>query len=325
MNKLIKREFLPTSKESQTYKNKDNEERTVTSIRKRWFITFECNRCKQNVTYQEKKNKDYLSKPCEKCRAEIKAYHSFIKKATAKHNDKFDYSLISEDTYVDLFTPVPIVCKIHGEFHQKPKDHTNTANGKLCCPECIKEFNKIHNKRSIESWKEELKEKAPHLSIVKHGNADSNTEKCTINCTLHGKFVTTLASIKNNVYICHTCAIEASGWDARRYREDIEGTLYFIYIKDIEMYKIGVTSLSTKDRFKDLKYTYDVIWEVTLPTLREAYDTETRLLRVYKDYKPFTQYVKPKTFEAFGGYTELLTCLIPKTAIQQSNLLSKEP
>ena len=310
MNKLIKREFLPARQESQTYKNKDNEEITVTSTRKRWFITFECNRCKQIITYQEKKNKEYLSKPCEKCRAEIKAYYNFIKKATTKHDGKFDYFLISEDTYVDIFTPVPIICKTHGVFHQKPRDHINTTNGKICCPECIKEFNKIHNKRSIESWKEELKEKAPHLSITKHGNADSNTEKCTINCALHGEFVTTLASIKNTVYICYKCALENNEYNKRWYRTDIRGTIYFIYIPQLNLYKIGVTSKSIHIRFRGIPYDYEGIWSYTYNTLKEAYEKESFYLKHYRQYRNFK--LSSDLLGRAGGTTELLTCRIPK-------------
>lgn len=323
MNKLIKREFLPTNQETQTYKNKDDKEITVTSIRKRWFITFECSRCKQAITYQEKKNKDYLSKPCEKCRAEIKAYYSFIEKAKIKHNDKFGYFLITENSYIDMFTPVPIICKIHGIFHQKPKDHINSTNGKLCCPECIKEFNKIHNKRSIESWKEELKEKAPHLSIIKHGNSDSNTEKCTIRCTLHGDFETTLAGIKNKVYICYKCSLENNAYNKRWYRTDIKGTLYFIYIPSLNLYKIGVTSKTVRQRFRGIAHEYQILWSYTYNTLKEAYEKESFLLKQYRKYRnfnlPSNLLGKPK------GVTELLTCRIPNFAIQQSNLLSKEP
>ena len=323
MNKLIKREFLPEKEETQIYINANGENRTCTTIRKRWFATMECIRCKKEFTVKERANNKHINTPCEKCKREVAAYHSFIKKALAKHQERFDYSLITEDNYTDLFTPVTIICKKHGVFSQKPKDHTSNKNGKQCCSSCIQEFNKLHNKRSIESWKNELAEKTPHITFVKHGNSDSNREKCVLMCEYHGEFETTLASVKKNVYICHKCALEINSWNSRTERIDIKGTLYFIYIPDIEHFKLGVTTTSIKDRFSSLPYKYETVWNYEFDTAKEAYQVESILFRKYKDYRPYSNYVYPKNFERFGGYTELLTCEIPITALQQSNLLSK--
>ena len=307
MNKLIKREFLQVKEGDK---------------RKRWYVTLECYECHKIFTVLEK-GPYITTTPCEKCKIRITAYNSFISKAIKKHGTKFDYSHITKDNYINLCTPVTIICDKHGEFEQKPKDHTSSKNGKLCCPTCVHEFNKIHNKRSIESWKKELSEKAPHITFVSHGNSDSNTEKCVLMCEYHGEFETTLASIKSNVYICHKCALEVNSWNSRTERIDIKGTLYFIYIPDIEHYKLGVTTTSINDRFSSLPYEYKTIWNYDFDTAKEAYQVESILFRKYKDYRPYSNYVHPKNFERFGGYTELLTCEIPITALQQSNLLSK--
>ena len=325
MNKLIKREFLPVGEESRSYTTAAGDTKIATTIRKRWYATMECCECTNTFTVLERKDNKHITTPCEKCKARIGAYKSFLKKAVEKHKDKFDYSLITKDNYVNLFTPVSIICKTHGEFTQKPNDHTSKVNGKLCCPSCIQEFNKLHNKRSIESWKDELAEKTPHITFVSHGNSDSNTEKCVLTCEHHGEFETTLASIKNNVYICHKCALEVNSWNSRTERIDIKGTLYFIYIPDIEHFKLGVTTTSIKDRFSSLPYKYETIWNYEFDTAKEAYQIESILFRKYKEYRPYSNYVYPKNFERFGGYTELLTCEIPFTAIQCSNALSKEP
>lgn len=310
--------------EEQTYTTKTGVVKTTKSVRKRWYVTLECYECRNEFTVLEKKDNKHITTPCEKCKARLSAYRSFLKKAVEKHGNKFDYSLVTKDNYVNLFTPVEIICKIHGVFTQKPKDHTSRTNGKICCPECIQDFNKLHNKRSIESWKEELNIKTPHITFVSHGNADSNTEKCVLTCEYHGEFKTTLAKIKSNVYICHKCALEVNSWNSRTERIDIKGTLYFIYIPDIKHYKLGVTTVSIKDRFSSLPYEYETIWNYVFNTAKEAYQVESILFRKYKEYRPYSNYVHPKSFERFGGYTELLTCEIPFTALQCSNTLSKE-
>ncbi len=317
MNKLIKREFLPVGEESQYYTTAAGDTKIATTIRKRWYATMECCECTNTFTVLERKDNKHITTPCEKCKARIGAYKSFLKRAVEKHKDKFDYSLITKDNYVNLFTPVSIICKTHGEFTQKPNDHTSKTNGKLCCPTCVYEFNKIHNKRSIESWKEELQSKTPHITMEKHGNSDSNREKCLLNCTYHGTFTVALAEIKNSKYICPMCAQDNNSWGGRFRRTDVSGILYHIYIHELGIYKLGVTSQSVKKRFRQFEYNFDILWEQEFSTLKQAYIAEMQLLRKYKEYR------NKHLHTDISGYTELLTCEIPITALQQSNLLSK--
>jgi len=53
----------------------------------------------------------------------------FIKKAEIVHGNRYDYSLVE---YKKAKEKVIIICKDHGEFHQKPNDHLS-AHG---CPTC---------------------------------------------------------------------------------------------------------------------------------------------------------------------------------------------
>lgn len=46
--------------------------------------------------------------------------HSFIEKARKVHGEKFDYS---EVEYINYFTPVKIICPVHGAFFQQPTLH----------------------------------------------------------------------------------------------------------------------------------------------------------------------------------------------------------
>lgn len=55
--------------------------------------------------------------------------NSFIERARMIHNNKYDYSKVE---YINCFTPVCIICPIHGEFWQKPSYHLSN-NG---CPKC---------------------------------------------------------------------------------------------------------------------------------------------------------------------------------------------
>lgn len=53
----------------------------------------------------------------------------FIEKAKKVHGERYDYSKVE---YKDAHSKVCIICPIHGEFWQKPNNHTNGQN----CPMC---------------------------------------------------------------------------------------------------------------------------------------------------------------------------------------------
>lgn len=53
----------------------------------------------------------------------------FIRKARARHGNKYDYSKV---VYSDSLTKVIIICPVHGEFSQTPQAHVR-GNG---CPKC---------------------------------------------------------------------------------------------------------------------------------------------------------------------------------------------
>lgn len=54
----------------------------------------------------------------------------FIEKAKAIHGDKYDYSKVQ---YINSYTPVTIICPVHGEFERLPMRHIEAKAG---CPIC---------------------------------------------------------------------------------------------------------------------------------------------------------------------------------------------
>lgn len=58
----------------------------------------------------------------------------FIQEGQKIYGDTFDYS---KTNYINSKTNVIIICKIHGEFSQRPSHHLDTTNeNKLGCPSC---------------------------------------------------------------------------------------------------------------------------------------------------------------------------------------------
>lgn len=63
--------------------------------------------------------------------------NEFVKRAMLIHNNKYDYSLVN---YKNTRTDIKIICKIHGEFIQKPENHISGQG----CPKCGR-INQIKN------------------------------------------------------------------------------------------------------------------------------------------------------------------------------------
>ena len=73
---------------------------------------------------------------CYKCgkicmaKTQAKTTNNFINDAIKIHGDKYDYSKVN---YVNAKTKIIILCKIHGEFEQKPNSHLQGVG----CPLCV--------------------------------------------------------------------------------------------------------------------------------------------------------------------------------------------
>jgi len=81
----------------------------------------------------------------------------FIKKATAVHGDKYDYSKVD---YKDSHTKVCIICPKHGEFWQTPFNHINEHG----CPKCV---------RQISKWEQEVYDFIISLGVdAEHSNRE---------------------------------------------------------------------------------------------------------------------------------------------------------
>lgn len=102
-----------------------------------------------------------------------------IARLIAKHGDEYDYSLITDDNYVNYLTPVPIICNKHGVFYQIPRLHANGCG----CPYCYG-TPKLTTEDFIRRAKETHGDKYDYSNVV---YVDSKTPVCII-CPKHGEF-----------------------------------------------------------------------------------------------------------------------------------------
>jgi very-short-patch-repair endonuclease len=117
----------------------------------------------------------------------------FIEKSKEIHKDKYDYSLVD---YKNANSTVNIICKIHGEFIQKPYNHTKGQG----CPKCSGKL-KLTKDEFIEKSKEIHKDKYDY-SLVDYKNINS---KVKIICKEHGEFNQNAGSHIYNKCNCPRC------------------------------------------------------------------------------------------------------------------------
>ena len=68
---------------------------------------------------------------CPKCTHTARiTLHDFIRRSTAIHTIKYDYS---KTQYVGRQEKICIICPVHGEFWQNPHFHLQGGN----CPKCV--------------------------------------------------------------------------------------------------------------------------------------------------------------------------------------------
>ena len=102
----------------------------------------------------------------------------FIVRAKEKHGDKYDYSQVK---YVNMRTPVTIICPEHGPFKQKPLVHLSGSG----CRECQYSKRRL-TKESFIARAEQIHGNKYDYSFVEYKN---NHAPVKIVCPKHGAFM----------------------------------------------------------------------------------------------------------------------------------------
>lgn len=120
---------------------------------------------------------------------------AFVKKSLKIRGGKYDHSLVE---YVDLHTPIKLICKEHGVFEIIPKKYLYS---KLNCPKCSK-VNKINKEVFIIEGNKTHNNKFDY-SLVNYINSKS---KVKIICPTHGVFEQSYNNHVLNKYGCPRCS-----------------------------------------------------------------------------------------------------------------------
>lgn len=236
-----------------------------------------------------------VGKKCRKCSGRlIENTEQFIDAATQLHNDRYTYERAK---YVRANRRTVITCPDHGDFDQTPNAH---LAGKGC--------NKCQGHGlSTEEWVARANEIHFNRYDYSRTNFVDSTTDVMIGCNAHGFFLQDPVGHTQGRG-CRKCADEirvlgSTIQDIALNGSEILGRLYVLNIFSDEenFFKIGITSKSVKQRWKNLpeEYDYEILADLHMNIVK-AYQLEQSLLIELESHR----YI-PKTY--FGGITECLT------------------
>ena len=227
---------------------------------------------------------------CPKCSLEVSANNlrftkeDFVSKAKQIHGNKYDYSKVD---YKQNKILVTIICPVHGEFSQVPHTHTQGSG----CIQCRDQKLSDNTESFI------IKATKVHGTNYNYSKTiyTKSWNKVIITCPTCGDFEQT----PNNHLSGKGCR-KCGGYGFDQTKPTI---LYYLKIlfEDQVLYKVGITNLTIKERFKsDMQY-IQILHQVHYKVGKDAYKEEQRILKEFKQF----QYIGPDILKS--GNTELFS------------------
>ena len=226
-------------------------------------------------------------KGCSKCVGKHKLTTvEWIDNAKAVHGDKYDYSLVN---YINARTKVKITCKEHGPFHMTPNAHL--GHYKQGCPTCGQMYQAETQRDTITSFIQKAISTHGNLYDYSKVNYIESSKAVTIICPVHGEFEQTPNS-----------HIQGSGCQKCTKTGFNSGKPAYLYSFQIgEVYKIGITNRTVKDRYNSVDYgNISNIQELLFEDGASAQLLEQQLKISNKEFK----YSGPTPFTDGTGITE---------------------
>jgi hypothetical protein len=144
--------------------------------------------CVDHGQFSQKPRNHLRGKGCEKCGKESASNKlrsttdEFIQKATLIHGTRYDYTKVE---YINLETPIIIICSKHGQFPQTPCTHL----AKSGCTKCAREECVIKFRSNTNDFIQRAK--AIHGDTYDYSKVEyvDLRTKIVILCKIHGKFL----------------------------------------------------------------------------------------------------------------------------------------
>lgn len=235
---------------------------------------------------------------CRKCGrdrtaiAKLKDNETFIGEAVVVHGDRYDYSDVN---YTSSAKPVSILCRIHGEFRQKPSNHLSGQG----CPQCAIDASSKRYCLGVDEFIRRsslLHDNKYDYSFVKYV---TNNTKVDIVCPIHGVFSQAPAHHMNGCG-CTECGNFLSSMKREEWVKKSNNKLGIFYIircfnENESFFKYGITFNTLKSRYSNKKrmpYEYEIVRLIMSSDKGYIWDLEKRFGRLKrpKRYSPLIKF-----------------------------------
>lgn len=169
--------------------------------------------------------------PCCYCGNVKTTATDFIKRATTKHNNFYDYSKVN---FVNMSTKVTVICPKHGEFFPTPSSH---VNGKTRCPKCAMEDTRLSDK----TFKKMLQLRFNNAYDLSKVHYLGQKKKVIVGCSKHG-FFKKEARLLLAGFGCPVCSHESVSKDTEKFISDLKD----VYGNDYDYSKVEYYNTKTK-------------------------------------------------------------------------------
>jgi hypothetical protein len=211
--------------------------------------------CNEHGEFLQTPNSHLDKKGCGECGGSKPLNNNtFIEKAIKIHGNKYDYSKVD---YKNHMTNVIIICKIHGEFKQKPNNH-------LSGYDCIKCSNNQFSKPQIQ-WLE-LLIKIDNI-YIQHALNDGEFKIPNVKYKVDGYCKET-----NTIYEFH-----GNYWHGNPKIYDSNKMNKTCNMTHGELYK---KTLEKENIIKDLGYNLEVMWELDWTKINKSIKTIQKKIRL---------------------------------------------
>jgi hypothetical protein len=180
--------------------------------------------CRIHGSFFQRSNEHFKGAGCPICNRRW-TLQEFIKKSIKIHGNIYDYSMIKEESVVGKMN-LPIICKIHGLFQQKVKDHMHKHGCTLCGKEKVIKLIRLDKDEFIAKAKLIHGDKYDYSKVLYR----KTTEKVEIVCKTHGSFWQTPANHFHKILKqgCPKCAgnVQLSTDEFIKRAKEIHGNRY---------------------------------------------------------------------------------------------------
>lgn len=229
--------------------------------------------CKQHgefiVTPTSHTNKKVGCPTCTKYTAHVEVVVSNITKV----HQRFGGKLTLPASIDSIYTKIPVICSTHGVFTSTLSNLNGCGHG---CPQCGVDYRTKGMTYSADEFiKKAVEVHGDLYDYSKIDYVDTKT-KVTIICKEHGEF-SQLPSGHLSGYKCKHCSSYGKG----RTKLDSKCTLYYFNIKGTDCYKVGITSVDIRKRYRTnvQRDVINLVFTKDYDTGQEAYNVEQCILK----------------------------------------------